>query len=319
MKFFETTFNDYITTSNNMNLHPTFSKTIDTFPNDITNLKNVIFYGPSGTGKYTQVLQSIKKYSPSELKYEKKLICTYNKSNYFFKISDIHFEVDMSLLGCNARLLWNELFINIIDVISSRTNKNGIILCKNFHKIHTELLDCFYSYVQKNYSCINLVFFILTEHISFIPDSILNTCYTVTFSRPSKNAYNKIIKKKLPTSLDINEITNIKNLMTTNIILNNNVSCYIKKLYSLMINEKEIKYTQFRDVIYDIFIYDIEIGHVIYGLLRLLFTNNDIKKEQYSYVFLESYSFLQYYNNNYRPIYHLENYLYKLINLVHEF
>jgi Cdc6-like AAA superfamily ATPase len=122
MKFFETNFNEYINTSNNENLHPNFNKSISQFPNTIENLKNIVFYGPPGIGKYTQVLRCIKKYSPSELKYEKKLICNFNKTNYFFKISDIHFEIDMALLGCNAKLLWNDIFINIVDVLSSRVN-----------------------------------------------------------------------------------------------------------------------------------------------------------------------------------------------------
>ena len=179
MKFFETNFNEYINTSNKENLHPSFNKSISNFPENIENLKNIIFYGAPGIGKYTQVLHCIKKYSQSELKYEKKLICNFNKTNYFFKISDVNFEIDMALLGCNAKLLWNDIFINIVDVLSSRTNKNGIILCKNFHKIHSELLDCLYSYIQKNYTNINIIFFILSESISFIPDNIINTCHIV--------------------------------------------------------------------------------------------------------------------------------------------
>ena len=65
-----------------------------------------------------------------------------------FKISDIHFEVDMQILGCNAKILWNQLYYLIIDIVSSRANKKGIIVCKNFQDIHTELLDIFYSYMQ---------------------------------------------------------------------------------------------------------------------------------------------------------------------------
>ena len=47
-------------------------KIFQKFPNKLNQLKNIIFFGPSGTGKYTQMLKSIKKYSPTELKYEKK-------------------------------------------------------------------------------------------------------------------------------------------------------------------------------------------------------------------------------------------------------
>ena len=135
MKFLDSHFDDYIQSSNKISLHPSLKKTVSLFPPNISDLRNLVFYGPSGVGKYTQVLNTIKRYSHSELKYEKKLTVIYNKINYYFKISDIHFEIDMALLGCNSKLLWNDIYINIIDVLSSRINKNGIIVCKNFHKI----------------------------------------------------------------------------------------------------------------------------------------------------------------------------------------
>ena len=34
----------------------------------------------------------------------------HKKKQYTFKISDIHFEIDMELLGCNAKVLWNEVY-----------------------------------------------------------------------------------------------------------------------------------------------------------------------------------------------------------------
>ena len=105
MKFYETHFEEYTTKAKTENLHPKLDKMFSKFPATLSNLKNLIFYGPSGVGKYTQMLQSIQKYSPTNLKYEKKISVTYNKQQYFFKISDIHYEVDMSLLGCNSKLL----------------------------------------------------------------------------------------------------------------------------------------------------------------------------------------------------------------------
>uniref|UniRef100_A0A6C0CIH7 ATPase AAA-type core domain-containing protein n=1 Tax=viral metagenome TaxID=1070528 RepID=A0A6C0CIH7_9ZZZZ len=319
MKFLETTFNEYVTTSEKENLHPTYNKIFSELPKDISNLQNIIFYGPPGVGKYSQVLKCINKYSSSYMKYEKKLICNFNKVNYFFKISDVHFEVDMALLGCNAKLLWNDLFVNIVDVLSSRVNKNGIILCKNFHKIHSELLDCFYSYIQKNFTNINIIFFILTESVTFIPDNIINTCHIIPFSRPSKNLYSKIINKKISPRLNIKDITNIKSLHSNEIIINNNIYNYIDKLYNIICNNNILKYTSFRDEIYDIFIYDIDIGYVLWNILNKLFSENKIKQDKHSYIIIETYSFLQFFNNNYRPIYHLENYLYKIINLINEF
>ena len=71
MKFYETHFEDYINANNENSLHPALSELYKKFPKKITDLKNLIFYGPKGVGKYTQMLSAIKSYSPSGLKYEK--------------------------------------------------------------------------------------------------------------------------------------------------------------------------------------------------------------------------------------------------------
>jgi hypothetical protein len=319
MKFLDTHFDDYIQTANKVSLHPTLKKKFDSFPSEINELKNVIIYGPSGVGKYTQLLLAIKKYSPSELKYEKKLTITYNKVNYYFKISDIHFEIDMALLGCNSKLLWNDIYTNIIDVLSARTIKTGIIVCKNFHKIHSELLDCFYSYIQQQNTNVNLIYFILTEGVSFIPDNIVNIFHIISLPRPLRINYNKILGKKLSSESSISTIYNIKSLVTDTKSFALNTGSYVDKLYELINNPNELKFIQFRDVIYDIFIYDMEIGNVILLLLKKIINNHTISSETISTIHLETFSFLQLYNNNYRPIYHLENYLYSLINKIHGF
>jgi Cdc6-like AAA superfamily ATPase len=317
MKFLDTHFDNYIQSSDSVSLHPTLKNKFDTFPANISDLKNIILYGPSGVGKYTQLLNIIKRYSPSELKYEKKLTVTYNKINYYFKISDIHFEIDMSLLGCNSKLLWNDIHTNIIDVLSARTNKNGIIVCKNFHKIHSELLECFYSYIQHTNTNINLIYIIVTEQVSFLPDNIVNNFHIISIPRPLKTNYNKILAEKLPVNYDLSSIHNIKNLLTNTPSFDVNITKYVEKLYNLIGNPKELSFIHFRDVIYDIFIYDMEIGHVVLLLLKHINEKQNVSLETMSSIYIETYSFLQYYNNNYRPIYHLENYLYSLINKIH--
>jgi hypothetical protein len=317
MKFLDSHYEEYIQSVNNISLHPTLTKKLQSFPDNLNQVKNVIFYGPSGVGKYSQVLNCIKKYSSSELKYEKKLTVSFNKNNYFFKISDIHFEIDMSLLGCNSKLLWNEIYINIIDVLSARVNKSGIILCKNFHKIHSELLECFYSYIQRNNTDVNLVFFLVTENISFIPDNIINNFYTISIPRPTKLNYNKILNKKITGSTNVKDISNIKNELTNTNSFRTNIVKYVDKLYNVIDNPDTLKFTHFRDLIYDIFIYDMEIGYVLWLLLSKLILNNKLSQENLTSVYLDTFSFLQFYNNNYRPIYHLENYLYNLINKIH--
>lgn len=320
MKFYETHFEEYIIENQRINLHPKLNKIYDNFPKSISELKNLIFFGPSGTGKYTQMLKSIKKYSPTELKYEKKISLTYNKQQYFFKISDIHYEIDMSLLGCNSKLLWYEIYQQIIDIISAKTEKAGIIVCKNFHEIHSELLDNFYSYMQQNNSIsVDLKFVIITEELSFIPDNILNCCEIINISRPTKALYNKCFKNKLPNKLKLENITNIKilHLYNEDLMLQYKIIC--NKIINNMININDLQFLKFRDILYDIFIYNLDITDCIWYILSSLVQQNKIKRECLSDMMIKTYCFFQYYNNNYRPIYHLENYLFYLVKLIHDF
>ena len=266
------------------------------------------------------MIKSIKKYSPTELKYEKKISLTYNKHQYFFKISDIHYEVDMSLLGCNSKLLWHEIYQQIIDIISAKTDKSGIIVCKYFHDIHSELLENFYSYMQQNTSnSIDLKFVIITEEISFIPDNVLNCCEIINISRPTKTAYVKCVKAKLPAKLKPENITNIKILHIYNedLMLQYKIIC--NKIIANLININDLQFLKFRDVLYDIFIYNLDITDCIWYILSSLVEQKVIKREHLSKILFKTYTFFQYYNNNYRPIYHVENYFLYLAKLIHNF
>jgi len=316
MKFHESHFEEYVHSCEKKNLHPTFDKIVKKIPNEIKNLKNIIFYGASGVGKYSIVLKCIKKYSPSELKYEKKISILYNKIQYYFKISDIHYEVDLSLLGCNSKLLWHEIYVQIIDIISAKTNKIGIILCKNFQDIHSELLENFYSYMQQNNaSSIDLKFIIISEQISFIPDNILNCCEIINIARPMKTNYEKCLNKKIYTPL--NQISNIKNVNSeVNQLLMQPYKLICNKIINVIIDVESCKFLKLRDLLYDMFIYNLDISECIWYILDVLVSHKKIKQENISDVLIKTYTFFQYYNNNYRPIYHIENFILYLSTIV---
>jgi len=319
MKFFETHFEEYVNENVKNNLHPKLNKIYNKFPKTLNELKNLIFFGPKGTGKYTQMLKSIKNYSQTELKYEKKISITYNKQVFFFKISDINFEIDMSLLGCNSKLLWHEIYQQIIDIISTKTEKIGIIVCKYFHETHSELLDNFYSYMQQNNAIsVNIKFIILTEQLSFIPDNIINCCEVINISRPTKSSYVKCIKNKMPSNLKMENITNIKvlHLNEEELMLQHKIIC--DKIIHNILNINDIKFLKFRDILYDIFIYNLDVTDCIWYILSKLVELNKIQRTHLSKIMVKTYCFFQYYNNNYRPIYHLENYLLNLVKLINE-
>jgi hypothetical protein len=321
MKFYETHFEEYISANTRENLHPKLTKMYAKFPASIHDLRNVVFYGPSGTGKYTQMLQSIKKYSASELKYERKISMTFNKQQYFFKVSDIHYEVDMSLLGCNSKLFWHDIYENLVDIISAKSDKSGIIVCKYFHEIHGELLENFYSYMQQNLLGVDIKFILLTEELSFIPDNILNCCEVIHVPRPPKTLYAKCMKHKgkLSSKLKPEHVTNVKllHVYSEDVMLQYKIIC--NKILAHLVNINNLQFLKFRDLLYDIFIYNLDISDCIWYILSSLIKQDQIPRAELSSILVRTYCFFQYYNNNYRPIYHVENYFLYLAKVIHGF
>tara|TARA_B100000795_G_scaffold253967_1_gene224499 strand:- start:1587 stop:2537 length:951 start_codon:yes stop_codon:yes gene_type:complete len=311
MKFLETKFEDYIHKCEKYNIHKKMDNILNIY-DSLDNLNNLIFYGPSGVGKYTQMLKFIKKFSTSDLKYERKITYKYNnKYEYTFKISDIHFEIDMDLLGCNSKLLFNELYYHIIDVCKSNGTKINIIVCKNFHKVHPELLENFYSYMQSiEHKNLIFKFILLTEQVSFIPKNILNRCQILSFPKPTITNYKKLNK----SSENLTEFNNLKDCICS---LDKNIAYGDKKivnvLLNMIINYKDIDYLLFRESCYDIFIYCLDLNEVIYTIISKLVEQKYLDKENVHDILLDYYHFLKYYNNNYRPIYHLEKFFYKMI------
>jgi hypothetical protein len=264
----------------------------------------------------------------------------------------------MSQLGCNSKLLWHEIFFQIVDIISVKQEKIGIILCKNFHLIHTELLDIFYSYMQQynhSQSNIKIKFLIMTEHVSFIPTTIINACQILRISRPTKDKYREIVKymkndqskpflqyiisdykqnkfaetnKKTETIIDdivLDGITNIKEFRSFQLI--NTVDLLPKDVFNIIcdniineiINPKKISFTSLRDTLYDILTYNLDMTECLWYILRHLIENNYLTQQNISDILIQTYSFLKYYNNNYRPIYHLESMIFYIINKIQRF
>ena len=301
----DTHFESYVEAARTTPLHPKLKTIYATaFPSSITNLRNLIFYGPSGTGKYSQVLACISKYSPTHLKYEKRLSIVCNKETQTIKMSDVHFEIDMSLLGCTSKLLWSEMHSQIMDVVSARTDPVGIIVCKYFHNIHSELLETFYSYMHMpHHNNIRLKYILITEHVGFIPNNILNSCELVPVARPTELTYKKCANATT---------TNMSPLVGTNSIAKE----LFENLLNYICNVDQIRFGQLRDLLYDTLIYDFDINECAWYLISEMKKKGRLRDENMSHVLIHTHKFLQYYNNNYRPIYHLENFVFMLVNII---
>ena len=302
MKVFETHFDDYIKEVERYNLHPGLHKV---FPSELTSMRNMIVYGPSGSGKYSQVLYGIKDYSSTKLKYEKKMCVGYGSlEDYYIIISDIHYEVDMSLLGCNAKTLWSSIYNKIVDNVTTKPNKRGIIICKNFHEIHAELLDNFYDYMNDNLS---IVFILITEHVGFIPLNMINGCKIVAVERPSRTKLMTCFKKISPNK------KNLKNINGKYPSCSNETVC--NDILDIILNKKEIPYLHLRECLYKIFIFQHNLGECLWFILKRLIIEGHISNIEDT--LLDLYKFLTLYNNNYRPIYHVERFILSLYKNLH--
>lgn len=328
MKYYETTFDEYCKSARAYNMHPD----PDDMPGgvalaaatSIAEFRNLIIHGTRGIGKYTQALLAIEKYSPSRLSYETKITIFNDKQKCEYRMSDIHCEIDMYLLGCNAKALWIELFTHMVESVSVKRIPVGIIMCKNFHAIHPELLDVFYSYIQQYShpsSTIQIRFLIITEHIGFVADDILARCDIRGFARPAPETYAEMVRANRrrnspPNHTVINAATS--GVKTCKELYTLSPSALIQPttpdiddtifnaIRGAIDRAATIPITEVREILYDIMIYGEDIHEITWRLFAYYTSTGAIRVNQSSSFMTRLCEYLKFRNNNYREIFHLE-------------
>ena len=302
---------------------------------------NYIFYGPPCSYKYKSVLKLLQYFSPSGLKYEKKLYISANKAEFYIKISDIHYEIDIENFIYNSKSLWNDIYNIIYNSVASSDLKKGYIVLRNFDKINCDLLDLLYHYMQKElFSSILIRFIIITECISFIPDKIINISKILYFSKLTKkniyaisNKSNKLflksncMKEKTTTSINNSYDSIIHKVNNPNIYsvldISKNIT-YIEHHKSIcdtfiaMLIAKNYNIKNIRTILYDILIYNLNIQECFFYIIQNLILQKLIKNTSICDLIVHSFIFFKNYNNNYRPIFHLESFTLYLIELINE-
>jgi len=327
MKYHETHFQDYLKQKSKYNIHDMNNSNLcsGTHPETSNFINHTIIYGPCGSGKYSESLQIIQKYSKTQLKIEKKMEYQTEKGFFFFKMSDIHFEIDIDLLGCNAKQNLTDIFIQITEIVILRPNRKGIILCKNFNKIHIEVINLFYNFLYYEKTCniqdIELKFVILTNTVSFIPYNILNICDMISLNKPNSQDYSKLLEVNagIVEYSDISEynFTNLKELYYYKNMPNNNrdnfdtIKCNIIEFITQCNSKRDL--CEFREILYDILTYNIDIEECYYSVLCHFIENKLIIQKNMIPIIQNINNNIKYYNNNYRPIYHIERLFYNIL------
>lgn len=333
MDFYDTYFSTYLQKNKQHNLHPELDTIIESkLPKTIETMPNLILFGESGSGKYTQSLRIIEKYSANKLNktnftnycIKNKTAKLNDKDNLIFKNSDIHYEIDMYLLGCESKKYWEELLALIIEEVKYRKNKNVIILCLNFDKTHQELLENFHNYLNHSiFETIAIKYIFLCDNISFIPIQLLQFFNIINICKPSieqlncilsdKNQYNENFNSHLEYITENNNLKNIYGKKNNNTLFNK----MFERIYEIYIINKFDKniVSLMRNIAYDILVNNIDFYEILQKINWDLIKNNKNNIKLIKYLQNDLPNDLLYLNNNYRTIFHIENILLKLYNL----
>lgn len=238
-------------------------------------LMNVIIFGGENSNKTSAALNIIRQHSPSKLKYKRKIEIEVNGENYYFNISDVHFEIDFDLLGTNETAIWGEFINHVFCIIESSKIKDDypshIILCKNIHTMKDELLQIFYTFIRNK----NIMFIFTTQHVSFLPSTLKSKCSIIH------------LKKGIDYS-------------TQYITYCNEIIDFVK--------EKKDDLFLLRELLYNLLTYNCNMHTCFYYIYSSLLISGYIKSNMDELI-----EIVKKYNTNYRPIYHLESFVIHLL------
>ena len=83
-----------------------------------------------------------------------------------------------------------------------------------------------------------------------------------------------------------------------------------------MCNIECINYLELREHLYTLLVYQLDISDCLWYIIQTLYYKQKITYEQLFDINIHIYKFFKYYNNNYRPIYHLERIILNISSIV---
>lgn len=299
-------FETYIAGCAKNNLHPGLTRVYDSLPSQIEAAPHMILHGPPGVGKYTQALRVVSRYSPTELRYEKLMHCGDDRQSYSMRISDVHFEVDMETLGCHSRTLWSTIHTQITDSIATRSPPAGFIICRNFHKTHKELLEVFYYYMSSK--AVKLI--LLCDHVGFLSRRMFERCFRIPIPRAPQT---RLRSAKLPAI----PVINLRSTQADQQGVDSRYKTIVADITQIIVDEEPPGYIELRNMFYDLLILQFSVADCVWEIIADLCQKEVIPNDRNPELYGTIAEFFRLYNNNYRPIYHLERLMYTLRRIVH--
>lgn len=246
---------------------------------------SIIMYDVDKCRNYSKTMKVLENISPSKMKYSRKKEILFNNNEYKFIMSDCHIEIDFNLLGVNETNIFIEV-MNQITITRLMTNGTFVIVLLNFECIKKELLKIMYSFMNKKMKMI-----ILTNQVGFIPETILENSYIKRWNREKTYDY-----KSFDIDYKSNEL--LKPMMNI-----------LEKTHS------EVNLLKTRNQCYEFLVKNNDIHFVLSCLVRECLRGGIIKSHDIIHVFHEFVHNIERYNNNYRSIFHVENFMYFLMSL----
>ena len=260
--------------------------------------RNLIVYGRGSIGKYYLAMDMIRAFSPLDLHYEKMMPIQYNKKTYNVRISDVHFEIDMQMLGTNSRLIWQNIFAAVLDIVEAAMTKARarFIMLKNFQDVSSEMYELLLCYIGDRITKpANIYYVVITEGVSFIHNELLEKFTVVQVPVPSEGAL-ACMNEGAAAGVWRRPSAAEARYAHEDLIFGSLARC--------VDGFAADRCVALRNIIYDVLIYNIPPAKVLFRLMRHMMAGKAAARVDRAFFRLPH--MMAEYNNNYRPIIHLE-------------
>ena len=330
-KYFPISFDNYLVHKENVTRYKRFISDNEIF--------NTFVYGPSGSGKYTLLINFLIKILGKEVINKK--ITTFNitkscgnSKEYNIFQSNYHFEINLNKYLFNDRISLVNLINQLVQTKDINTYKYKIIIVRNIHYLNTEVIKYFASIGEKYND--NVRFLITCSNgFSRINKLMSGRYFTLRVSNPSIDELKYLCNYVLEDNnvkLDDKDIDKIvskseRNLNKIYMLLNfvcidpkkvnyqSPIELYSKEIYKIIKKKKNSSLTDLREYIYTLITKNICITSIIKELSKYILTLDiDYSKKQEVIKWASIYQYRL--TKSYKEVIHLEAFVYKLVKIL---